>query len=231
MTLISVFTMMLSSCSNFNSIGGCPDAEIEWIDMVMINDIKYEHHFPEPADENIPIDFEIGRELGKVDYKMADSACSNHKMKNGDAAYLEKGTPIYEIKGYPTALVVAANDKVFVADTNLRAKTAGDLYPMNKLVKNIYIESTEDGSRIHTFSQPSKNKFLDAWYKLKLEDIQTLNKEGKMEGKRIFLEFELENGVLFRQLYWADSNTFHNGAIGNKEIKDVINHELSMLKK
>ncbi|MCA1322312.1 hypothetical protein LC085_20755 [Bacillus tianshenii] len=154
MVLISVFTMLLSSCSNFNSIRGCPDAEIEWIDMVMINDIKYEHHFPEPGDENIPIDFEIGRELGKVDYKMADSACSNHNMKNGDAAYLEEGTAIYEIKGYPTALVVAANDKVYVADTNLKAKTAGDLYPMDKLLKNIYIESTEDGSRIHTFSQP-----------------------------------------------------------------------------
>jgi hypothetical protein len=221
--------MLLSSCSNFNSIRGCPDAEIEWIDMVMIHDIKYQHHFPEPVDENIPIDIEIGRELGKVDYKMADSACSNHRMKNGDAAFLEEGTPIYEIKGYPTALVVAANEKVYVADTNLKAKTAGDLYPMDKLLKNIYIESTEDGSRIHTFSKPSKNKFIDAWYKLKLKDIQTLNKEGKMEGKRIFLEFELENGVSFRLLYWADSNIFHNGAIGNKDIKDVINYELSIL--
>ncbi|MFO1443870.1 hypothetical protein KDN24_11765 [Bacillus sp. Bva_UNVM-123] len=173
---ISVFTMLLSSCSNFSSIRGCPDGEIEWIDMIMVHDIKYQHHFPDSADENIPIDIEKGRELGRVTYKMADRACSYHKMKNGDAAFLEEGTPIYEIKGYPTALVVAANDKVYVADTNIKAKTAGELYPMDKLVKNIYIESTEDGSRIHTFSQPSKNKFLDAWYKLKLEDIQSLNK-------------------------------------------------------
>jgi len=206
MALISVFTMLLSSCSNFGSIRGCPDGEIEWIDMVMIHDIKYQHHFPESDDENIPINIEKGRELGKVSYKMADSACSNHKIKNGDAAFLEEGTPIYEIKGYPTALVVAANDKVYVADTNLKAKTAGDFYPMDKLVKNIYIESTEDGSRIHTFSQPSKNKFLDAWYKLKLADIQSLDKQGKMEGKRIFLEIELENGVSFRLLFWADSD-------------------------
>ena len=231
MVFISIFTMLLSSCSNFSSIRGCPDGEIEWIDMVMIQDIKYEHHFPDSSDEKIPIDIEKGRELGKVTYKMADSACSNHKMKSGDAAFLEVGTPIYEVKGYPTALLVVANDKVYVADTNIEAKTAGDLYPMDKLVKNIHIESTEDGSRIHTFSQPSKNKFLDAWYKLKLEDIQSLYKENKMEGERIFLEIELKNGVSFRQLYWADSNTFHNGAIGNKEIKEVINYELSNLKK
>ena len=96
----------------------------------MIDDIKYEHHFPEPANENFPITIEKGKELGTVTYAMADSACSNHKMKNGDAAYLKEETSIYEIKGYPTSLIVAANDVVYIAKTNEKAKTAGELYPM-----------------------------------------------------------------------------------------------------
>lgn len=231
MIFISVFALLLSSCSNFTFLKGCPDAEIEWVDMLMINDIKYEHHFPEPAQENLPKTIEKGRELGKVTYKMADSACSNHKMQNGDAAFLNEGTIIYEIKGYPTSLIVAANDVVYVANTSKKAKTAGELYPMDKLVKNIYIESTEDGKRLHTFSQSSKDKFLAAFYELKLEDVQSLIDEDKLEGTRIFLEIELNNGVSFRQLYWSDSNTFHNGAIGNDEIKKVINDEVSNLKK
>ncbi|QDQ02366.1 hypothetical protein FOH38_18845 [Lysinibacillus fusiformis] len=231
MIFISVFALLLSSCSNFTFLKGCPDAEIEWVDMLMINDIKYEHHFPEPAQENLSITIEKGRELGKVTFKMADSACSNHKMQNGDAAFLNEGTIIYEIKGYPTSLIVAANDVVYVANTSKKAKTAGELYPMDKLVKNIYIESTEDGKRLHTFSQSSKDKFLAAFYELKLEDVQSLIDEDKLEGTRIFLEIELNNGVSFRQLYWSDSNTFHNGAIGNDEIKKVINDEVSNLKK
>ncbi len=231
MIFISVFALLLSSCSNFTFLKGCPDAEIEWVDMLMINDIKYEHHFPEPAQENLPKTIEKGSELGKVTYKMADSACSNHKMQNGDAAFLNEGTIIYEIKGYPTSLIVAANDVVYVANTSKKAKTAGELYPMDKLVKNIYIESTEDGKRLHTFSQSSKDKFLAAFYELKLEDVQSLIDEDKLEGTRIFLEIELNNGVSFRQLYWSDSNTFHNGAIGNDEIKKVINDEVSNLKK
>ncbi|MGE7094303.1 hypothetical protein ACQKII_23305 [Lysinibacillus sp. NPDC048646] len=231
MIFISVFALLLSSCSNFTFLKGCPDAEIEWVDMLMINDIKYEHHFPEPAQENLPITIEKGRELGKVTYKMADSACSNHKMQNGDAAFLNEGTIIYEIKGYPTSLIVAANDVVYVANTSKKAKTAGELYPMDKLVKNIYIESTEDGKRLHTFSQSSKDKFLAAFYELQLEDVQSLIDEDKLEGTRIFLEIELNNGVSFRQLYWSDSNTFHNGAVGNDEIKKVINDEVSNLKK
>jgi len=242
MIFISVFALLLSSCSNFTSPKGdldsqktsfksCPDAEISWVDMLMIADSKYEHHFPEPADENPSITIEKGRELGKVTYKMADSACSNHKMQNGDAAYLQEGTIIYEIKGYPTSLIVTANDVVYVVNTNKKAKTAGELYPMDTLVKNIYIESTEDGKRMHTFPQSSKDKFLAAFYELKLEDVQSLIDTGKLEGTRIFLEIELNNGVSFRQLYWADSNTFHSGAIGNDEIKEIINYEVSSVEK
>ncbi|MGG0664557.1 hypothetical protein ABE042_10665 [Viridibacillus arvi] len=229
--IISLLTMLLSACNNFSSIKGCPDAVIEWIDIVMINDIKYQHHFTEPSDEVTTISIENGQELGKVTYKMADSACSNHKMKNGDATFLEEGTPIYGIKGYSTSLVVVANDRVFVADTNIKAKTAGELQPMGELVKNIYFESTQDGSRVHTFSQASKKRFLDAWPELKLNDIQTLNKDGKMDGNPIFMEIELKNGVTFREVYWANFNIFSNGVIGNEELKEVIDFELSNLTK
>lgn len=229
--IISLLTMLLFACNNFSSIKGCPDAVIEWIDIVMINDIKYQHQFTEPSDEVTTISIENGQELGKVTYKMADSACSNHKMKNGDATFLEEGTPIYGIKGYPTSLVVVANDRVFVADTNIKAKTAGELQPMGELVKNIYFESTQDGRRVHTFSQASKKRFLDAWPELKLNDIQTLNKDGKMDGNPIFMEIELKNGVTFREVYWADFNIFSNGVIGNEEIKEVIDFELSNLTK
>lgn len=227
MIMISVLSMLVSSCGNFSSITGCPDGEIEWVDMVMIDDIKYQHHFPEPADENNPLSIEKGRELGKVTFKMADRACSNHQMKNGDAAYLEEGTPIYEVKGYPSSLIVVANDKAFLVDTNKKAKTADNLFPLDGLVKNIYIESTEDGSRIQPFTQASINKFLNDWSQLKLEDPESLYKKGEMEGDRIFLEIELNNGVSFRLVYWVDSEIFSNGVIGNKEIKKVIEDELS----
>ncbi len=44
MIFISVFALLLSSCSNFTFLKGCPDAEIEWVDVLMINDIEYEHY-------------------------------------------------------------------------------------------------------------------------------------------------------------------------------------------
>lgn len=232
LVLLMICSALLASCAKLNPLNNCPpNTIIEWVDLLMIGDIKYEHHFSEPAHENTKVTIEKGKELGKVTYKMADSACSNHKMQNGHAAFLPVGTSIYEIKGYPSALLVVADDVVYVASENKRAKTAGELYPIDQLVKNIHIESTEDGTRIHTFSQTSVEQFIAAFTKLKLQDVQSLISAGKLDGTRVFLDIELNNGVSFRQLYWMDSNVFHNGAIGNDEIKAIINDEIAQMGK
>ncbi|WP_391115851.1 hypothetical protein [Psychrobacillus sp. L3] len=47
-------------------LSGCPDGEIELVNVVMINDIKYEHHFPNSADVMIPLVKEKGSDIGKV---------------------------------------------------------------------------------------------------------------------------------------------------------------------
>lgn len=221
-----------SPSQSIDQTEGCPNGEvIEWVDVLMINDIKYEHHFPDASDEQSSIVIEKGEKLGDVTFMMSENACSDHVMKNGDAAYLPEGTSIYEVKGYPSSFIVTAGDNVFVVDENKIAKTAGELYPFDGLVKNIHFESTEDGSRLHTFSEESKKQFIEAWYPLVLGDLDTLYKTSKFEGERVFIEMELTNGVSFRLLYWLDSNTFPRGAIGNDEIQTVIVSELDKLDK
>ena len=115
MLCILVFTILLTSCSN-SILGSCPDGEIEWMDVLKIGGIQYQHQFPGSADESGPISIEKGRKVGEVDYRMADSACSNHEMKNGDATFWEEGSSIYEVKGYPPDLMVMTDDKVYVTD-------------------------------------------------------------------------------------------------------------------
>ena len=58
--------------------------------MLMIDDIEYVHDYPDSANKNLPLTLEKGREIGKVTYKMANRACMDHKMRNGDAAFLMK---------------------------------------------------------------------------------------------------------------------------------------------
>ncbi|MEH6994401.1 hypothetical protein V7075_17070 [Neobacillus drentensis] len=220
----------LASCNQSSLTIGCPDGAIEWVDLVKIDDVTYQHQFEAAPDEPLSTQIEEGEPIGKVTYKMADNACSDHKMRNGDAAYLEKGTTVYTVKGYPSSLMVVANDKVYVADQKKDAKTIGDIYPIKGLVKEVHIESTDDGSRIHTFSQEAKEKFLNEWLLLEAIDPMEMYKEEAFEGNRIFLEIELNNGVSFRELYWSDTNAFHRGAYGNKIIQAVINKETALIK-
>lgn len=225
LVVLIFFLSFLTSC---NQSIGCPDGAIEWVDLLKIDDVTYEHQFQETPDESLSSSIEKGESVGKVTYKMADNACSDHKMRNGDAAYLEKGTVVYGMKGYPASLMVVANDKVYVVDQKKNAKTIGDIYPIKDLVKNIHIESTDDGSRTHTFSPESKEAFLNEWLQLAVKDPMELQKEDAFEGKRIFLEIELNNGVSFRQLYWSDTNAFHLGAYGNNEIQELIKKEVNI---
>ncbi|MFT4413818.1 hypothetical protein ACLM5H_08170 [Fredinandcohnia humi] len=215
-------TTLLPSCNTMTS-GGCPPHTIiEWVDMVKINDITYQHDFvEEPPNTTI----EKGKTLGEVTYKMADNACTNHKMKNGDAAFLDIGTPIYEIKGSPTSLMVSANNNIYIVDKNEQAILVGDLYPVQNLVKNIHFQSEEDGSRIHTFTEKSADEFLKELLPLKLHNPEKLYKNNLFDGERVFIEIELKNGVSFRLVYWKDSNTFSFGAIGNDKLKQIIQNE------
>lgn len=218
--VIILLSMLLVSCSQpIGDLGKCPDAKIDWVDVLMINDINYEHHFPEPADESIHLNIEKGKKIGEVLYKMADNACSNHKMKNGDAAFLEKGTAIYAVNGYPPSFIVLADNNVYVSKQNKAAKTAKELYPLKEYVKNIYIESTEDGRRLHTFSASSMKEFIEAWDNLKVKDVDYTDEP-------IFLEIELKNGVTFRLIYSEKSNVFPIGVMGNEKIKEIIQKEL-----
>ncbi|MFJ8260379.1 hypothetical protein ACIQ4I_00255 [Rummeliibacillus sp. NPDC094406] len=218
--VIIILSTFLASCSKpIGYFGKCPDAIIEWVDVLMIHGIKYEHHFPEPTDESSNLNVEKGKKIGEVLYKMADNACNNHKMKNGDAAFIEKGTAIYEVNGYPSSFLVLADNKVYVSHQNKKAKTAKELYPLKEYVQNIYIESTEDGRRLHTFSSSSRKEFIEAWDNLIVKDVDYTDEP-------IFLEIELKNGVTFRLIYSEKSNVFTIGVMGNEKIKEIIQKEL-----
>jgi hypothetical protein len=76
---------------------------IDWVDFIKWDGIEYNGIYSGViANEEY-----IGEKLGTVKYKVADNVTNpNYKIRNGDAAFHDKGTEIFTIKGQTNLIAV-----------------------------------------------------------------------------------------------------------------------------
>ena len=220
--ILLLLVLSLSACNVKTIAGVCPDAEISWVDVLKINDIKYEG-----GDEGLFTinTVEKGKKIGEVDYMLADHACSNHRMKNGDAAFLPIGTEIYELVGYKSDFRVVADNKVYQVSENKKAKSMAELLDIKGKVAKMSLESDYDGSHLLDFTEQETIAFV--------KDLRSLEYVGAEEvykiiesDNRAFLRIHLLDGSSFRMVYWLDENAFHLGAFGTKNMKEIVESKL-----
>jgi hypothetical protein len=101
--LLIVLMIILSGCrtSPFGK-----NVQIDWVDFLKWNGKVYDGVYSGViADEKF-----IGEKIGEVKFKVADNVSDpEYKLKNGDAAFHEKGTDIFTIKGIPNLLAVKSS--------------------------------------------------------------------------------------------------------------------------
>ena len=132
---------------------------IDWVDFLHIQDEKYERNYLlEVADEQF-----IGNEIGEVTFKMADHVHNtNYQSKNGDAAYLEKGTKLYSVDGMPHLVAVkspeAINGYVFYTNEPVNREAILDqaimkvgIYKEPTYNRFILVKSLTEGKQIQAF--------------------------------------------------------------------------------
>ncbi|MUV37679.1 hypothetical protein JNUCC1_01485 [Lentibacillus sp. JNUCC-1] len=71
---------------------------IDWVDFVKLNDVQYEaSHTSVITDPSF-----VGEKIGDVTFNVDDNISNTrYTIKNGDAAYLEKGTLVYQVNDMP----------------------------------------------------------------------------------------------------------------------------------
>jgi hypothetical protein len=122
---------------------------VDYLNFVKLDGITY------TADRPV-----VGRTLGDGDLGPVHATvrCSlrdkldptRQEPQDGDAAYLDAGSPLYAVRGYrPTFRLAARQDGrlvVFEADTNPRARVGRDLLDLQGKVRRISINSRADGT-------------------------------------------------------------------------------------
>lgn len=84
--------------------------EIDWIDVVKINDYQYKASQPR---QEVPA-AETGEEIGEIRFTLSGQVNNPHyRIKNGDAAFLPVGTKIYSIIGDDNSIAALIDGKYY----------------------------------------------------------------------------------------------------------------------
>lgn len=201
-------------------------AKIDWVDFLMINDIRYWHNY-EGVSEVKPD--QIGEKIGEVAYMLDGHACTDHTTKNGDAAFLPTGTPIYAMKGYRPNFRVIADNKIYEVNDNPRAKTMADLLDIDGKVEKVSLESMEDGSHIGDFTREASAVFMEELLMLPIVGFDEVYKAASSDYD-VFLRVHLQDGTSLRLVFNSDLNAFTSGVFGTERLKATIITERDRIK-
>ena len=84
------------------------NTSIDWVNFLQVGST---HYVAGQGSQTATVlqEGELGPEYSKVKFKVSGNVCDpNYKLKDGDAAFLDPGTPIYQVKGHPAGEELAA---------------------------------------------------------------------------------------------------------------------------
>lgn len=109
--ILLIAPLLLAACQRPDhpvpgSNSGCKNVIIDWVDFIAVGSTQYTAGL-----EGTPAitDADLGPVVAHVKFKVDGNICDpDYKPKDGDAAFLEPGTPIYSVKGHPTDKLLAS---------------------------------------------------------------------------------------------------------------------------
>lgn len=189
MLIVLTVVVLLSGCSKGDRIKG--SSEIDWVDFVKINGVSYSGSWDRVIKNPSQVTTEI---VGKVDFKVADVVTNpDYRIKDGDAAFLEKGTPLYRVEGFKTNEVIAAMDeasiggyRIYVED-DFTKKVRQSYKDINKdKIERIELFRLENVKPYRTLSDSEAKRFIHLLESGKnTQNYTPQNKEGDPEYYKV----------------------------------------------
>ena len=103
---VSLALVLLTGCQLPGSRPTCT-AQIDWINFIEVGSTQYVAGLGSSPD--VLQQSDLGPVYSQVKFKVNGNVCDpNYRVKDGDAAFLDPGTPIYQISGRPASQQLAA---------------------------------------------------------------------------------------------------------------------------
>jgi hypothetical protein len=150
-----------------------------------------------------------------------------YRPHDGDAAFLNPGTPLYAVKSYKKSFRLAAWEDatltLFEADSNPAARLGGDLLDISGKVQYIGVNSAQDG--VTELAAIKDRAVVDALVQTVLQAPvnQQLNDHS---GARYFVAFHLTDGTSVARAYWPSTGELSRGIILPQQFRQTIEQRL-----
>ena len=154
----------------------------------------------------------LGPELYRVAFRGDGYAGAFYRYQDGDATYLNPGTPVYSVKGYAPKFRLGTLEEgrviLYEADTNPSAKTGQDLLDIRGKVRAIDI--LEDDDTLTLLGTIDEEREIDQLVEMLLAaPVDQGNQDH--DGPRYFLGIRLVDGTSTVRVYWLESGELSRG--------------------
>jgi len=198
-------------------------AEVDYVSFVKLDGITYtqlgvyaEAPWP-PA---------LGERIGEVTCRLSGNAPLYYRSKDGDAAFLNPGTPIYSLRDYAPSFRVAAESltvdgfAVYEASTNPNAKMGADILDIRGKVRLFRVRGATGGlsrpTDVHDADEIASivGMVLDS-------PVDHADREhGELDQYQV--EFTLEDGTIVVRAYWPETGELSRGIMLPAEFARLI---------
>jgi hypothetical protein len=208
---------------------GCTSSiHIEWVNFIKFGGITY---IGNPLNQGRAItESDLGPEFAKVKFKVSSNVNDpGYHTQDGDAAYLDPGTPVYTVKGYKFTFRLAAHDSdnnrlvLFEADTNPNAKKGADLLDIAGKVEYIGVNSEQDSkTELAAIKDP---KEVGALVNMVLAAPVEQDRPPQNEPQ-YFIAFHLEDGTTVTRQYGLHTGELSRGILLPKAFEMAVEQAL-----
>ncbi len=155
---------------------------------------------------------DLGPEIYRVAFRGDGYAGPWYRYQDGDATFLNPGTPVYEVKGYSPEFRLATLKQgratLYEADTNPHAKTGGDLLDIGGKVTAIDILNDDDEMTVlgRMVDETTTERFVDSVLEAPVDQ-----RSRDHDGPRYFLGIRLADGTSVVRAFWLETGELSRG--------------------
>src|SRR2546426_8011415 len=90
--------LFMAACLHPGSPPSC-NAQIDWVNFIQVGTTQY---VAGPETTTFLHESDLGPVYAHVKFKVSGNVCDpRYRLKDGDAAFLDPGTPVYQVTGHP----------------------------------------------------------------------------------------------------------------------------------